>query len=80
MGRRTGTGAEDDPFLGVERRLSRRDERISMLEGLLEMRGIDVTPGLHADASRIAALPQDALLGAALESTDFDDFLSRIRR
>ena len=80
MGRRTGTGPEDDPFLGVERRLSRRDERISMLEGLLEMRGIDVTPGLHADASRIAALPQDALLGAALESTDLDDFLSRIRR
>ena len=84
MGRRTGTGPEDDPFLGVERRLSRRegrrDERMSMLEGLLKTRGIDVTPALHAEASRIAALPQDALLGAALESTDLDDFLSRLRR
>ena len=84
MGRRIGTGPEDDPFLGVERRLSRRegrrDERMSMLEGFLGARGIDVTPGLRAEAHRIAALPQDALLRAALESTDLDDFLSRLRR
>ena len=79
MGQRTGTGPEDDPFLGIERRLSRRDERMSILESLLKTRGIDVTPGLHAEASRIAALPQDALLRAALESTDLDDFLSRLR-
>ena len=78
MGRRTGTGPEDDPFLGVERSLSRRDERISMLEGLLETRGIDVTPRFHAEVHRIAALPRDALLRAALESTSFDDFLGRL--
>ena len=86
MGRRTGTGPEDDPFLGVERRLSRRegrgegrrDERMSMLEGLLEARGIDITPRLRAEAHRIAALPQDTLLRAALESTDLDDFLGRL--
>ena len=86
MGRRTGTGPEDDPFLGVERRLSRRegrregrrDERMSMLEGLLEARGMDITPRLGAEAHRIAALPQDTLLRAALESTDLDDFLARL--
>ena len=84
MGQRTGTGPEDDPFLGVERRLSRRegrrDERMSMLEGLLETRGIRVTPRLQAEADRIAALPQDSVLRAVLECTDLDDFLYRLRR
>lgn len=80
MGRRTGTGPDDDPFLGVERRLSRRDERMSMVESILGARGIDVTPGLRAEADRIAALPHDAVTRAALESTDLDDFLSRLRR
>ena len=127
MGRRAGTGPEDDPFLGVERRLSRheghsegrreglregrreglregrregrreglregrreglregrhegrRDARMSMLESILGARGIDVTPGLRAEADRIAALPHDAVTRAALESTDLDDFLSRLR-
>ena len=100
MGRRTGTGPEDDPFLAAERRLSRhegrreglretrhegrregrRDERISMVDSILGARGIDVTPGLRAEADRIAALPQDAVTRAALESTDLDDFLSRLLR
>lgn len=96
MGRRTGTGPEDDPFLGVVRRLSRheghsegrreglregrRDERMSMVDSILGARGIDVTPGLRAEADRIAALPQDAVTRAALESTDLDDFLSRLLR
>ena len=87
MGRRTGTGPDDNPFLSVERRLSQReghregrhDERISMLEGLLGARGIDITPTLRAEANRIAALPQDRILRAALDSTDSDDFLRRLR-
>ena len=65
MGRHAGTGPEDDPFLGVERRLCRRDERISMIEGLLSVRGIRVTPHLLAEADRIAELPQDRFLRAA---------------
>ena len=83
MARRTGTGPDDDPFLRVERRLSRRegrrDERISMLEGLLGARGIDITPTLQAEADRIAELGQDRILRAALDSTDADDFLRRLR-
>ena len=93
MGRRSGTGPDDDPFLRVERQLSqrkghrqghregrregRRDERIAMLEGLLRARGIDITPTLQAEADRIAALPKDRILRAALDSTDSDDFLRR---
>ena len=99
MGRRTGTGPEDDPFLSVERRLSRRegqregrhearhggphegrrDERMCFLESVLGARGIRVTPQFHAEADRIAALPRDPVVRAALESTDLDDFLRRIR-
>ena len=79
MGRRAGTGPEDNPFLGVERRLSRRDERMSTVDSILGARGIDVTPGLRAEADRIAALPHDAVTRAALKSTDLDDFLRRIR-
>ena len=99
MGRRTGTGPDDDPFLRIERRLSQReghrqghregrregqregqrDERMSMLEGLLLARGIDIAPTLRAEADRIAALPQDRILQAALESTGLDDFLRRLR-
>ncbi len=79
MGRHAGTGPEDDPFLRVERRLSRHDERMSMLEGLFGARGIRVTPQLRAEADRIAALPRDAVLRAALESTNLDDFLHRLR-
>ena len=83
MGRHAGTGPEDDPFLSVERRLSRRegrrDERMSMLEGLLRKRGIRVTPQLQAETDRIAALPKDLVIGAALESADLDDFLRRLR-
>ncbi|MCY3621486.1 MAG: hypothetical protein OXH68_07220 [Gammaproteobacteria bacterium] len=83
MGRRTGTGPDDDPFLRVERQLSqregRRDERISMLEGLFRNRGVRVTPQLHAEAERLAGLPRDSLLHAALRSTGLDDFLRRLR-
>ena len=58
MGRLTGTGPDDDPFLGVERRMSRhaglregearglerglRRERLSTVESLLAARGIRV--------------------------------------
>ncbi|MDE0442276.1 MAG: Uma2 family endonuclease [Gammaproteobacteria bacterium] len=91
MGRRAGTGPDDDPFLSVERQLSRREGqrqghreghregRTFMLEGLLRARGIDITPTSRAEADRIAALPQDRILRAALDSTDSDDFLSRLR-
>ena len=127
MGRRAGTGPDDDPFLRVERQLSkreghregrieglregrvqghregrieghregrieghregrieghregRRDERIAMLEDLLGMRGIDITPTLRADADRIAALPLATIIHAAFESADIDDFMNRLQ-
>ena len=91
MGRRTGTGPDDDPLLGRQRRLSRlsgrregkaegrRDERMSMVEELLRTRGIHVTRRLRAEGDRIEALPRAALVRAATESADLDDFLARLR-
>jgi len=91
MGRAVGTGPEDDPFLGAERLAARRkgleagrragllEERLSTLEGLLAARNITVGGRLDGESERIAAMPRDAVLKAALESTDVDDFLRRVR-
>ena len=95
MGRLGGTGPEDDPFLGAERLAARRageakgleagrragllEERLSTLEGLLAARNIPVAGRLDGEIERITAMPRDALLKAALESTDLDGFLRRVR-
>ena len=81
--RLVGTGPEDDPFLGAERFAARRagvlEERLSTLEGLLAARNIPVAGRLDTETDRIASMPRDALLKAALESTDWDDSLRRVR-
>jgi len=99
LGRRAGTGPDNDPFLGADRRRSRlagwREgrtrgieeglaegrlaERVSMLENLLRARGIPVGSQLAENADRIAALPHDAVVQAALEGADLDEFLHRLR-
>ena len=87
MGQLVGTGPEDDPFLSAERNLSRLagwregliEERLATLEGLLRARNIHVTGELNDAADRIAAMPREAVLRAALESGDLDDFLRRLR-
>ena len=91
MGRLTGTGPDDDPFLGVERRMSRdaglreglreglRRERLSTVESLLAARGIRVAEQLGDDElDRIATLPQETVIKAALECRDLRDFLRRL--
>ena len=86
MGRLSGTGPDDDPFLRVERKLSRSEglregieqERLSLLKGLLATRGIDLAGRLPDAAEWIATMPQEPLLQAALQCRDADDFLRRI--
>ena len=91
MGRLVGTGPEDDPLLGAERRqgeargleVGRRvgreeallEERLATLEGLLAARNIPAEGRLDDEAERIAAMPREAMLKAGLECTDLDDFL-----
>ena len=87
MGRLTGTGPDDDPFLGVERQTSRRagvregrrQERLAIVESLLAARGVRVADQLGGDElDRIAALPHEAVIKAALECRDSCDFLRRL--
>ena len=86
MGRLTGTGPDDDPFLGVERRMSRqagqregqRRERLATVESLLAARNIPAADQLGDELDRIAALPHEAVIKAALECRDLRDFLRRL--
>ena len=99
MGRLTGTGPDDDPFLGAERQTSRheglreglahgleqgrregqRRERLATVERLLAARGIHVAGQLGDASDRIAEMPHEAMIEAALEAHDLDGFLRRIR-
>ena len=98
MGRLTGTGPDDDPFLGIERRMSRRAgqregearghergrgegqrrERLATVESLLAARNIPAADQLGDEVDRIAALPHEAVIKAALECRDLRDFLRRL--
>lgn len=90
MGRLVGTGPDDDPFLGEERRRSRLaglheglregllKERLSTVEALLAARNIRGRSPSDDEADRIAAAPHGAVVQAALDSADFDDFLRRL--
>ena len=95
MGTLTGTGPDNDPFLGVERRTSLREgevrglergrreglrqERLSTVQSLLAARGIRAADRLGGDElDRIAALPHEAVITAALECRDVCDFLRRL--
>lgn len=85
MGRLTGTRPEDDPFVAAERRIGRREgqealfrERLATVERLLKARDIPVSGQLSECADRIAALPHEALLDAALQSRNLGDFLRRL--
>ena len=94
MGRLAGTGPDDDPFLGAERRTSRhaglreglaagreglRRERLATVERLLAARGIHVAGQLGDASDRIAEMPHEAMIEAALEAHDLDGFLHRVR-
>ena len=95
MGALTGTGPDNDPFLGVERRTSLREgevrglergrreglrqERLSTVQSLLAARGIRAADRLGGDElDRIAALPHEAVITAALECRDVCDFVRRL--
>ena len=75
-GRREGLEAGRREGLEEGREAALR-ERLSAVERLLTARNIRVA-GLDESADRIAALPLEAVLDAALESRSPDDFLHRL--
>ncbi|MYD96747.1 MAG: hypothetical protein F4X98_05095 [Gammaproteobacteria bacterium] len=60
------------------RREGRLEERLSVVERLLAMRNISVTSRLEDEADRIAATPHEAMLQAAVDCSDVDDFIRRL--
>ena len=87
LGEREGTGPDDDPFLGSQRRLShakghaegRAEGRIALARALLAARGIDVSPGFPG-VTGFAELPDHAIAEAAAACVSEADFRKRLRR
>lgn len=89
LGERLGTGPDDDPFLGVQRRESRAEgERAGQMEGarkvfevmqLLGARDIAISQAIMDARDLIVETPLPALQRAAIDCDDADDFLRRLR-
>lgn len=89
LGEREGTNPEDDPVLGAERREGRREGRqeghlagrievlSELLRHLLSARGIQISSRLDAKAEALVNAPLDAVMAAASECRDEEDFLRR---
>ena len=89
LGERLGTGPDDDPLLGAQRRESRAEgERAGQLEGarkvfevaqLLGARDIAISQALIDARDLIVEAPLPALQRAAIDCADGDDFLRRLK-
>ena len=88
MREETGTGPDDDPFLGAEREESRAEGRIEgrvetlkeIVRFTFERRGLPLTPRLDELTDVAAALPSGVILRAAEECQDEQDFEARLGR
>jgi len=79
MGAAAGTGPDDDPWLGAQRREARAQGHaaacVDMVRAILRNRGVDVSDRL---AARIAEADPDALVAAALACRDEADLIARL--
>ena len=82
LGEREGTGPDDDPFLGSQRRLShaegRTEGRIALARALLAARGIKVSAGFPG-VPAFAELPDHVIAEAAAACGSEADFRKRLR-
>ena len=84
LGRRTGTGPEDDPLLRAQRAEARAEVHAAMAGEWLRRRGFAVSPAFPADlpaADRtvLARASRTAVAAAAFTAGSVDDFLNRLR-
>ena len=91
MGRETGTDPDDDPVMDAHgqakraegfrdgREQGRRELALEGLANTLAFRNIRIAGRLADEADRILALPNAAVVEAAMRCSDYDDFLDRIR-
>ena len=82
LGEREGTGPDDDPLLGAQRRRSRAEGhaegRAGLARALLAARGIEVSPGFPG-VPGFAELPDHVIAEAATACVSEADFLKRLR-
>jgi Uma2 family endonuclease len=86
LGEREGTGPDDDPLLGSQRRLShaegraegRTEGRMALARALLAARGIEVSAGFPG-VPGFAELPDHAIAEAAAACVSEADFRKRLR-
>ena len=85
LGERLGTGPDDDPFLGVQRRESRAEgeragaTKVFEVMQLLGARDIAISQAIMDARDLIVETPLPALQRAAIDCDDADDFLRRLR-
>ena len=91
LGERVGTGPDDDPLLGAQRRRSRAEGhaegraeghaegRAELARALLAARGIEVSPGFPG-VPGFAELPDHLIVAAATACVSDADFRKRLRQ
>ena len=91
LGERVGTGPDDDPLLGAQRRRSRAEGhaegrveghaegRAGLARALLAARGIEVSPGFPG-VPGFAELPDHLIVAAATACVSEADFQKRLRQ
>ncbi|MCZ0945358.1 MAG: Uma2 family endonuclease [Gammaproteobacteria bacterium] len=85
LGEREGTNPADDPVLGAVRLEGRREGHLAgrlevlleLLHNLLSAKGVQISPQLDAKAEALVNAPLDAVMAAASECRDEEDFLRR---
>ena len=93
LGEREGTNPADDPVLGAERREGRREGHAAgmreghlagrlevlseLLHNLLSAKGLQISSRLDAEIEALVNVPLDAVMAAASECRDEEDFLRR---
>ncbi len=90
LGEREGTGPDDDPLLGAQRRRSRAEGHaagraegraaglVALARALLAARGVEVSPGFPG-VPGFAELPEHVIAEAATACVSEADFLKRLR-
>ena len=77
LGEREGTNSVDDPVLGAERSAGRLKVLSELLRNLLSAKGVRFSSRLDAKAKALVNAPLDAVMAAASECRDEEDFLRR---
>ena len=75
LGAAGGTGPDDDPWLGAQRREARTEESARLVRAILRRRGVAVSERVVA---RTAGEDPDALAAAAMACRDEADFAARL--